>query len=182
MNMSNPRVINKRGGGETDGAIALFLRDFPTFCVGGVFFGSSFLFALQFPLVRVCFGPTFRLAFCPQWGLIGIDSFCHCICLEGGFPFPLLPLHHVLNGLSGLTFFGCLSENFNAISLKSRQATSYFSPVYVCVLRLIFSSINPFYTLTKDPLKHLSNIQLQIYLSVMTNSFVSTSVASLVSR
>ena len=154
----------------------MFLRGFPQFVGGG---SSSFSFALQFPLVRVCFGPTFRLAFCPQWGLIGIDSFCHCICMGG---FPLIPPHHVLNGLSGLTFFGCLSENFNAISSKSRQATSYFSPVYVCVLRLIFSSINPFYTLTKEPLKHLSNIQLQIYLSVMTNSFVSTSVASLVSR
>ena len=122
---------------------------------GGVFLGSSFLFALQFPLVRVCLGPTFRLAFCPQWGLIGIDSFCHCICMEGVFPFDSSP-HHVLDGLSGLTFFGCLSGNFNAISLKSRQATSYFSPVYVCVLRLIFSSINPFYTLTKDPLNLVS--------------------------
>ena len=92
--------------------------------------GSSFFFALQFPLVRVCFGPTFRLAFCPQWGLIGIDSFfAIAFAWRGVFLFllPLIPPHHVLNGLSGLTFFGCLSENFNAISSKSRQATSYFS-------------------------------------------------------
>ena len=152
---------------------------------GGFFFGSSFLFALQFPLVRVCFlGRPFGLPFAPSGVLLGLIPFAIAFAWRGVFLFllPLIPLHHVLNGLSGLTFFGCLSENFNAISLKSRQATSYFSPVYVCVLRLIFSSINPFYTLTKDPLKHLSNIQLQIYLSVMTNSFVSTSVASLVSR
>ena len=151
---------------------------------GGFFFGSSFLFALQFPLVRVCFGPTSRLAFCPQWGLIGIDSLLPLHLHGGGFSFPSLfdppsscPQRTVRAYLLWLPL-----GNFNAISLKSRQATSYFSPVYVCVLRLIFSSINPFYTLTKDPLKHLSNIQLQIYLSVITNSFVSTSVASLVSR
>ena len=128
MHMSNPRVINNGGGGGDRWLNCFVPQGLPHLLRrGGVFFGSSFLFALQFPLVRVCFGPTFRLAFCPQWGLIGIDSFCHCICLEGGFPFPLIPLHHVLNGLSGLTFFGCLSENFNAISSKSRQATSYFS-------------------------------------------------------
>ena len=34
--MSNPRGDKQTGGGgETDGAIALFLRDFPTFCVEG---------------------------------------------------------------------------------------------------------------------------------------------------
>ena len=35
--MSNPRVINKRGGGKgkTDGEIALFLRGFPHFVGGG---------------------------------------------------------------------------------------------------------------------------------------------------
>ena len=125
MHMSNPRVINKRGWGVRQMVQLLCSSGTsPPFVSGGGFFGSSFLFALQFPLVRVCFGPTFRLAFCPQWGLIGIDSFCHCICMGG---FPLIPPHHVLNGLSGLTFFGCLSENFNAISSKSRQATSYFS-------------------------------------------------------
>ena len=130
MNMSNPRVINKRGGKKRGRQMVRLLcsSGISPFVSGGVFFGSSFSFALQFPLVRVCFGPTFRLAFCPQWGLIGIDSFCHLHLLGGGFfLFLWSPLHHVLNGLSGLTFFGCLSENFNAISSKSRQATSYFS-------------------------------------------------------
>ena len=156
--MSNPRVINKRGGGETDGAIALFLRDVPTFCVGGgVFFGSSFLFALQFPLVRVCFGPTFRLAFCPQWGLIGIDSFLPLHLHGGGFLFllSLIPLISSSTDCPGLPSL-VASRNFNKISSKEGQATFHFSPVYVCVLRLFFSSINPFYTLTKDPLNLVS--------------------------
>ena len=108
--MSNPRVINKRGGkGKTDVEIALFLRGFPH-CIGGG--SSSFSFALQFPLVRVCFGPTSRLAFCPQWGLIGIDSFFAIAFAWRGISFPSVfdPPHLVLNGLFGLAFFGRLLE------------------------------------------------------------------------
>ena len=46
--MSNPRVINKRGGGKgkTDGEIALFLRGFPHFVGGG--FSSSFSLLCNF--------------------------------------------------------------------------------------------------------------------------------------
>ena len=164
MHMSNPRVINKRGGGETDGAIALFLRDVPTFCVGGVFFGSSFLFALQFPLVRVCFGPTFRLAFCPQWGLIGIDSFLPLHLHGGGFLFllSLIPLISSSTDCPGLPSL-VASRNFNKISSKKGAGNlSLFSGLRVRT-PAIFSSINPFYTLTKDPLnlvffERLSNI------------------------
>ena len=141
MNMSNPRVINKRGGGGRQmGQLLFFLRDFPTFCVGGVFFGSSFLFALQFPLVRVCFGPTFRLAFCPQWGLIGIDSFLPLHLHGGGFLFllSLIPLILSSTDCPGLPSL-VASWNFNKISSKEGQATFHFSPVYVCVLRLFLA-------------------------------------------
>ena len=140
MNMSNPRVINKRGGkGKTDGEIALFLRGFPH-CVGGG--SSSFSFALQFPLVRVCFGPTSRLAFCPQWGLIGIDSFCHCICRRGiSFPSVLIPLILSSTDCSGLPSL-VASWNFNKIS--SRRGRRPFTFLrFTCAYSGYFSSINP---------------------------------------
>ena len=92
--MSNPRVINKRGGGrgKTDGEIALFLRGFPH-CVGVC--GSSFSFALQFPLVRVCFRPTFRLAFAPSGVLMGLILSAVAFAIGGGpsFPSVLIPPH-----------------------------------------------------------------------------------------
>ena len=141
--MSNPRVINKRGGkGKTDGEIALFLRGFPH-CVRGGVLGSSFSFALQFPLVRVCFGPTSRLAFCPQWGLIGIDSFLPLHLHGGGFLFllSLIPLILSSTDCSGLPSL-VASWNFNKIS--SRRGRRPFTFLrFTCAYSGYFSSINP---------------------------------------
>ena len=104
--------------------------------------------------------------------------------MEGGVSFPLIPLILSPTDYPGLPSL-VASRNFNKISSKDGQATFHFFSGLRVRIPAIFSSINPFYTLTKDPLnlvffEHLSNIQLQIYLSVMTNSFVSTIVASLV--
>ena len=135
--MSNPRVINKRGGGKgkTDGEIALFLRGFPH-CIGGG--SSSFSFALQFPLVRVCFRPTFRLAFAPSGVLLGLILSAIAFAGGGGLPFPSvwIPPHFLsstdCSGLPSLV----ASWNFQQNFIKEGQATFHFSPVYVCVLRL----------------------------------------------
>ena len=138
MHMSNPRVINNGGGGGDRWFNCFVPQGLPHLLRrGGFFLGSSFLFALQFPLVRVCFGPTFRLAFCPQWGLIGIDSFLPLHLHGGGFLFllSLIPLILSSTDCPGLPSL-VASWNFNKISSKEGQATFHFSPVYVCVLRL----------------------------------------------
>ena len=140
--MSNPRVINKRGGGRDRWCNCFVPQGFPHLLCRGGFFGSSFLFALQFPLVRVCFGPTFRLAFCPQWGLIGIDSFCHCICRRGiSFPSVLIPLILSSTDCSGLPSL-VASWNFNKISSRrGRRPFTFLRFTYA--YSGYFSSINP---------------------------------------
>ena len=141
MHMSNPRGDKQTGGGGRQMVQLLCSSGMsPPFVSGGGFFGSSFLFALQFPLVRVCFGPTFRLAFCPQWGLIGIDSFLPLHLHGGGFLFllSLIPLILSSTDCPGLPSL-VASWNFNKISSKEGQATFHFSPVYVCVLRLFLA-------------------------------------------
>ena len=141
MNMSNPRVINKRGRGKRGRQmVRLLCSSGVSLIVSGGVLGSSFSFALQFPLVRVCFGPTSRLAFCPQWGLIGIDSFLPLHLHGGGFLFllSLIPLILSSTDCPGLPSL-VASWNFNKISSKEGQATFHFSPVYVCVLRLFLA-------------------------------------------
>ena len=116
--MSNPRVINKRGGGrgKTDGEIALFLRGFPH-CIGGGG-SSSFSFALQFPLVRVCFRPTFRLAFAPSGVLLGLILSAIAFAGGGGLPFPSvwIPPHFLsstdCSGLPSLVASWNFQQNF----------------------------------------------------------------------
>ena len=95
-------------------------------------------FALQFPLVRVCFRPTFRLAFAPSGVLLGLILSAVAFASGGGLPFPsvLIPPHFLssmdCSGLPSLV----ASWNFQRNFIKEGQATFHFSPVYVCVLRL----------------------------------------------
>ena len=99
---------------------------------------SSFSFALQFPLVRVCFRPTFRLAFAPSGVLLGLILSAIAFAGGGGLPFPSvwIPPHFLsstdCSGLPSLV----ASWNFQQNFIKEGQATFHFSPVYVCVLRL----------------------------------------------
>ena len=132
----------------------MFLRGFPH-CVGGC--GSSFSFALQFPLVRVCSRPTFRLAFAPSGVLLGLILSAIAFASGGGLSFPsvLIPPHFLsstdCSGLPSLV----ASWNFQRNFIKEGQATFHFSPVYVCVLRL-FKLNQSSDTLTKDPLNLVS--------------------------
>ena len=142
--MSNPRVRKTNGGGgKTDCEIALFLRGFPH-CVGVC--GSSFSFALQFPLVRVCSRPAFRLAFAPSGVLLGL--ILSAIAFAGGrgafFSFCFDPPSLlVLNGLFGLAFFGRLLE-FSQTKASSRRGRRPFTLLrFTCAYSGYFGSINP---------------------------------------
>ena len=131
--MSNPRVINKRGGrGKTDGEIALFLRGFPH-CIGGLI--RHFLcFAIS--ISQSFFRPTCRLAFAPSGVLLGL--ILSAIAFAGGgflFLLFLIPLILSSTDCSGLPSL-VASWNFQQNFIKEGQATFHFSPVYVCVLRL----------------------------------------------
>ena len=100
-------------------------------------------FALQFPLVRVCFRPTFRLAFAPSGVLLGL--ILSAIAFAGGGFIRLL--FRSPSSCPQRTIWTCLlvaSWNFhkNSSRMGRRPFTPslcrdvFFSPVYVCVLRL----------------------------------------------
>ena len=110
---------------------------------------SSFSFALQFPLVRVCFRPTFRLAFAPSGVLFGL--ILSAIAFAGGGFIRLL--FWSPSSCPQRIIWACLSvDSWNFKKFIKEGKTTFhsisfqgcvFSPVYVCVFRLFFNSINP---------------------------------------
>ena len=191
MNMSNPRVINKRGRGKRGRQMVRLL------CSSGIsplFVSGGFLWFVIF----LCF------AISVSQSLFWADlSACLLPPVGSYWDWFLLPLHLHGGGFS-FSFFlwspsSCPQRTVRAyllwlplgILIKShrkvgRQPFTFLR--FTCAYSGYFlaqSILSILWLRTRWILvffKRLSNIQLQIYLSVMTNSSVSTSVSSLVSR
>ena len=141
--MSNPWV-RKRGGGR---------QRVQLLCSSGFFVwgDSSFFLVLCFAISisQSLFGQTCRLAFAPSGVLLGL-IFAAIAFAGGGFIFLLF---WSPSSCPQRIIWACLSVaswNFQKF-IKEGKTTFHsisfqgcvFSPVYVCVFRLFFNSINP---------------------------------------